>query len=229
MALTWNRTFDWDMDDWRTVAACRQHRARDVLPHRLDGPRPRPDRRGQARLRLVRGDERPASTSRSPPTRSPVYGAAPPRRSAASCASSGWRRVVAPSRSRSPPEPQVDRRRPRSPACGSGSGSGRRERDLHAATLLVGASVVTPFAARIARSSPARSATRSFSWASDAVVNVTPLAANRSRSPVGRVLLCDRLAPALARDLRREPVPRPPPPRCGPTTPGGRRGSARRS
>ena len=23
MALTWNRTFDWDMDDWRTVAACR--------------------------------------------------------------------------------------------------------------------------------------------------------------------------------------------------------------
>jgi WhiB family redox-sensing transcriptional regulator len=23
MALTWNRTFDWDMDDWRQVAACR--------------------------------------------------------------------------------------------------------------------------------------------------------------------------------------------------------------
>jgi WhiB family redox-sensing transcriptional regulator len=23
MALTWNRTFDWDLDDWRTEAACR--------------------------------------------------------------------------------------------------------------------------------------------------------------------------------------------------------------
>jgi WhiB family redox-sensing transcriptional regulator len=23
MALTWNRTFDWDKEDWRTAAACR--------------------------------------------------------------------------------------------------------------------------------------------------------------------------------------------------------------
>ena len=23
MALTWNRTFDWDLEDWRSVAACR--------------------------------------------------------------------------------------------------------------------------------------------------------------------------------------------------------------
>ena len=54
MALMWNRTVDWDADDWRRVGRLPQHRTGPLLPCRHDRTGRRPDRGGQARLPLLR-------------------------------------------------------------------------------------------------------------------------------------------------------------------------------
>ena len=88
MALMWNRTVDWDAEDWRR-GRVPQHRTRPLLSRRHDRAGGRPDRCGQGVCRAVRRRSR-ASNSRWPPTRSPASGAGPPKRSAASCARRGW-------------------------------------------------------------------------------------------------------------------------------------------
>ena len=73
-----------------------RHRSRPVLPRRHDRPGHRADRERQGRVLRECEASSPASTSPSPPTRTRASGAAPPRRSAASCAASGSPPGVAP-------------------------------------------------------------------------------------------------------------------------------------
>ena len=99
-----NGGIDWDADDWRTVAACRSTEPDMFFPIGSTGNAL--DQIAAAKRVCARARRStPASTSRSRPTRSPASGVARPKRSAASCASSGWRRGVGPSRSK----PRSDR------------------------------------------------------------------------------------------------------------------------
>ena len=52
----WNRSVEWDAEDWRNWA-CRRHRARSLLSRRHHGAGDRADRSGQACLSGLRGIE----------------------------------------------------------------------------------------------------------------------------------------------------------------------------
>ena len=89
MALMWNRTVDWDADDWRRPPHAATPNptcsSRSARPARRSTRSRRPS--GCATPARPRS---PAWTSRWPPTKSRASGAAPPRRSGASCARPGW-------------------------------------------------------------------------------------------------------------------------------------------
>ena len=90
LALTWVRTHDWDAEAWRDAFGLPRHRPRPLLPDRHHRPRARPDRGRPRDLRRVPGQRR---VPRVRPRHQPggrASGAAPPKRSAASCARPGW-------------------------------------------------------------------------------------------------------------------------------------------
>jgi len=85
MALMWNRSVDWDADDWRNLASCRHT---SPISSSRSAPPVRPSSRSRRPSGSVTtvGRTNPASSSPSPPTRNQESGVAPPRRSAASSA-----------------------------------------------------------------------------------------------------------------------------------------------
>ena len=89
VALTWTRSTEWDSDDWREVAACRDTDPDLFFPIGTTGQaieQIEAARRSASNARHVT----PASSSPLPPTRSPASGAQPRKTSAASSARRGW-------------------------------------------------------------------------------------------------------------------------------------------
>jgi len=73
MALMWNRTVDWDAEDWRRSAACRNTEPDLFFPVGTTGPAV--DQIDAASVCATPATpSSPASTLRWPPTRSPVSG-----------------------------------------------------------------------------------------------------------------------------------------------------------
>jgi len=94
MSLIWNRTHAWDDADWRSLAACRDTEPELFFPVGTTGMAT--DQIESAKRVCDHCDAQKACLEFALATNqeSGVW-AAPPRTSAASCASSGWPPVVA--------------------------------------------------------------------------------------------------------------------------------------
>ena len=124
VALTWVRTHEWDIAAWRRPLGVPRQRSRRVLPDREHGPRTRADRDGPADLhRLHRPRGVPRVRARHEPG-SRASGAAPPKRSAGSCARRG-----SPSSASTPAEPPAPAQSSLRAADRSALRSGMREVD----------------------------------------------------------------------------------------------------
>jgi WhiB family redox-sensing transcriptional regulator len=102
VALMWNRTVEWDDGDWRHLAACRSTEPDLFFPIGTTGPAVD---QIEAAKRVCRGcdAQEPCLDFALATNQESVCGAGPRKRSAASCARRGWRRVAG------PPEPDAHR------------------------------------------------------------------------------------------------------------------------